>query len=1013
MKKIRRKGKAEGSVLFTVVSVMMVMVVFLMSTLVLTTSANRRTYYTFYQNQAQYTAQGVLDAISNSAYSDPQFHSWVKNIQSPGQIGTINVDLGDQTGISLTHGSAVTAQIERIDENFIWDRESASIQQQGGWKITVTASVGQGRNASEYTMANYIFENPDVEVDTGQRNNAAWDVIQDLTITPGGTHTNNPGSISANIAKAMYLGATTNGSVSNNLLCLGPQAYGTRSLPFGRGQYDNQGTVAFTNDSPTVGNGVFIGNFLCNCKKTFVAQSAGEGVQFWGNVYAQNMFEMFSDINDNDIPTEYRYIPYLYVDGNLEFNKDTGQEIGMHGQPVNLYVNQMTNAPQNMTGDIYMFDPNADSSYHHSRHTNLAYFIRDNVQKTNSSECGYVGGDIISANNSLTISGNVSSINGDVIMANPNGTLTISLNMDTIIKGAILSAGNLVINCNNHSLKVHGGVYAATGKTQINGVVNGIQNGSLAEICDATASADYLYETAFLNAENREEYRYIQNTSTSASFESLGCRGAVGENYDNLIENLMKANLGAQVDNTYYIYENTSGYDFSMFPFCSRQDEIFTHYFRFDLAAADDATARTNMAADKLVQESIACGHEWSVMLKESVDGNMYVPYTVPKGASLNSDSETIKTQSPNCFIPMLETSSGAPIESNDYINTYDAFVTQGNIASSVNIADLQRKNVKFTSHHADGQPETVDLGSVPVVTKSCEIDLTNNDKAYQLFIDPSQNGPLYIVLKGRFTNAALEIIVNNNCYYQVGAGGVDYEDYTTYAQRSHDNQTPSFAGRNDVMIFLDQSIFATRDFFLSTTGAYAQFKSGVYDIISNPIYPGTLNGNGEMVLNQTWDNMYRDGNKDAVKFELVPNVVIYGEANIDYNGKFQNGFISNAELIMPDSDFGTPISVRNVSQEELFYREFTESNQYNPYRDNNYKPNASGIMSMGTILIRDWTGYANLPICVYLGDLNRPGNVTVSDPTVSFGSSNSSSSGSATSGKDKEYFSNDHQGMG
>ena len=84
----------------------------------------------------------------------------------------------------------------------------------------------------------------------------------------------------------------------------------------------------------------------------------------------------------------------------------------------------------------------------------------------------------------------------------------------------------------------------------------------------------------------------------------------------------------------------------------------------------------------------------------------------------------------------------------------------------------------------------------------------------------------------------------------------------------------------------------------------------------------------------------------------------------------------------------------------------------YNPYRDNNYKPNASGIMSMGTILIRDWTGYANLPICVYLGDLNRPGSVTVTDPTVSFGSSNSSSSGSAVAGKDKEYFSNDHQGM-
>ncbi len=44
MKKILEKGKqrVKGTVLFTVVTVMLVMVIFLMSTLILTTSANRR-----------------------------------------------------------------------------------------------------------------------------------------------------------------------------------------------------------------------------------------------------------------------------------------------------------------------------------------------------------------------------------------------------------------------------------------------------------------------------------------------------------------------------------------------------------------------------------------------------------------------------------------------------------------------------------------------------------------------------------------------------------------------------------------------------------------------------------------------------------------------------------------------------------------------------------------------------------------------------------------------------------
>jgi len=46
MKRKMGKGKAKGTVLFTVVTVMLVMVVLLMTTLTLTTSAKRRSYYT-------------------------------------------------------------------------------------------------------------------------------------------------------------------------------------------------------------------------------------------------------------------------------------------------------------------------------------------------------------------------------------------------------------------------------------------------------------------------------------------------------------------------------------------------------------------------------------------------------------------------------------------------------------------------------------------------------------------------------------------------------------------------------------------------------------------------------------------------------------------------------------------------------------------------------------------------------------------------------------------------------
>ncbi|MBP0976471.1 MAG: hypothetical protein J6P20_10465, partial [Oscillospiraceae bacterium] len=292
MKKIRRKGKAEGSVLFTVVAVMMVMVVFLMSTLVLTTSANRRSYYTFYENQAQYAAQGVLDAISNSAYNNPDFHAWVTTLANPGDKGTIDVGVDSRSNIPLTRGSAITAEIERINQNYIWDADSATILRRGGWKITVTASVGQGRNASEYTMANYIYENPEVVVPTGATNDANWSVLGQLEVTPGNNNNNNNGKKVSNKAKAMFMGATGNGSTNNNLLCLGPQTFGNRTLPAGRTKYANQTKVNFTNNPQTVGDGIFIGNFEANCAVSYIAQRAGEGVQFWGDFYAQNVFEV-------------------------------------------------------------------------------------------------------------------------------------------------------------------------------------------------------------------------------------------------------------------------------------------------------------------------------------------------------------------------------------------------------------------------------------------------------------------------------------------------------------------------------------------------------------------------------------------------------------------------------------------------------------------------------------------------------------------------------------------------
>ncbi|HHX58033.1 MAG TPA: hypothetical protein GX710_08465, partial [Clostridiales bacterium] len=60
-KKIIKNTKLKGTVLFTVVSVMMVLIVFVMATLTIASAASKRSYNTYFKNQSLYSARSVVD----------------------------------------------------------------------------------------------------------------------------------------------------------------------------------------------------------------------------------------------------------------------------------------------------------------------------------------------------------------------------------------------------------------------------------------------------------------------------------------------------------------------------------------------------------------------------------------------------------------------------------------------------------------------------------------------------------------------------------------------------------------------------------------------------------------------------------------------------------------------------------------------------------------------------------------------------------------------------------------
>ena len=1041
MNEIRRKGKAEGSVLFTVVSVMMVMVVFLMSTLILTTSANRRSYYTYYENQAQYTAQGVLDAISNYAFNDDSFYKWVKALPATG--GEVAVDV-ENTHIPLTPGSEVRAFVEPVDDNYIWDQETGSIRCQNGWKITVTASVGRGKNASESTTVNYIFENFQDEVASATQNTAGWLVAPTLNYSSHGGH-GSSGGTSSNQAKAMFTGSGSSFFSGNNLLCLGPQTFGITHFPKGNGFYNDPDapTNTFANNSTTVGDGVFVGNFNTSTEIVFDFQGRGEGVQFYGNFYAQNHAVFKS--NMDALPGEYRYLAYIYCDGNLSFNDSTAAEIGGtsgkngSGQPVNVYTNQITNAPEYMMGDMYIFDPNKDSTLHSNKDTTLARFVGDNVKKTNSPGAGYVGGDIVCNSANLKID-RKPNIGGDVIFTNPNGTLTISdLTDHGDIRGAIVCAGNLVINAGtDKGLDVLGGIYADPAKTTITGVVNGLtatanMTETLEKICNACANGDLAHgENPYVTYDNN----VIVNSATSAHIESLGSKGytcAEGEGYADLVSHLLNDELGNSKTTAYYDSSYT-GTKYSLFPFCSRQDEIFTQYLRWDLARASEADAKAiiDNHTDALIVESEAAGHVWGVQTKYSDDGTTYVPYTTPVGVSeLNHVKE--QQENLNCFIPPLDTQTSQPKDLKYYSDATKFKNDYGiNATNYKKIGDLTASKVTIISRPADGCNEadahialtnpvngTETTDYIPVITENCELDISANaptdTKEYFVFIDPTKQAlsgkPLAIYLSGQYWNGPLTLIVNNSGYYKTSG---NYTDVTSYAEKSHADVNPMYAGRSDVLIFLDENIYANKYFKIITTGAYKQIADQKYDVISNPVYPAVMQADSSLALSAEWNTMYEAGNPDAYKFEMIPNVVVYGQGGHDYsrthptehwdNPQFQNGATFNAEVLMPDSKFGSPSGDAACYADSVKYREFPSAIAYD------YNSADKLIISLGTLYVQDMN-VKNVPLCVYLGDLGRPSTPDTPGLTLIGTGIDGSEYGNIMAGNKNDKFGKNYQG--
>lgn len=1024
MKQIFKKGKAGGTVLLTVVGVMMVMVVFLMATLGLTTSANRRSYYRYYEKQAQYAAQAALDTISNSAYNDEGFFNWLSAKRVVGEQLPITITVRGSdiqfTNKRETGESTIHCTAEYIGTTVIWDDDSNKMYEQPRWKLTATAHVGKGRNSTEASVTNYLYQNPVSATAENSANsvNYAYMTYGDEVekSNPGG----NTGGGGGSKAKAVYSLGANDGAAGGNMIVLGPISnnMGTPPKKDSAFTYKSEQPNIRLNNEPTMADDMFFNGHLISQTQTkfyfqHIGRTTANGTRIWpegltvmgdllsmnGDQYQDKTWEFANElpstpaadatVSERAMVKQYNQLNYIYVDGACDAHS-IGFKFGRMGTydnandyiaPINLYAGtlkmpELNNYFSNYYGDIYLHNANGDSGIAMTNGgTGIARFVSKNINKSNYTG-DYIGGDIICNNKSLTIYGGGGTIGGDIIMTNPLSTLTINLaekSNSLTVQGSIVCAGKLVFlaGSKDQNLTADGGIYVDPGKVEIqkyinpwypagsgySGSINEIQFGenSSSEYKDKNnpPPRDYIEKafaktglkvdavTSYSGGDKRISYT---NSATSVHIESLGI-DATGANYGETYKNLIQAardkmqfdcgkdylkSLKESIGNDYL------NYDYSLYPYCSRWDEIFEKYVRWDLFY----DANGNVGTDVYKKESEAANHT-------------YVPYEAcgyRYAACSSHDSAA------HAFIPDRTWGTAGLVAGTDYFDQKDQF-TGTNVYPTNEYSFSEVKRVVMGCHDSTGAYVQVPENCY-VIEDSCVIDFSKMDigaKKYTIFINPQgKSKPLNIVLRNNGSGAnRVDIFINNTVKYDVSGGSFDYskaDETKSYTALKHD------PGREQVRLYFEGTVKGFPKLSIKCSGIAKQITEGKIYVVSNPLYPTDPN----------WGSQ-----SGAFKYahELVPNVRVYGDRNI-VSDQWGNELFIHGEILMPTgllnaTDTGLEEANGAVT---VYFKENWNSETVTA---------ASDPMVIGSSLVKTVGTDQASGMIVYIGDKNRGGSNT------------------------------------
>lgn len=451
----KKNNKVKGSILFTVVSVMAILIIFLMGTLVLATSASNRAHRTYSTSQTQYTARTAIDSILEAFSSSDDFAEAICNLSSTNKSLAVDVELDQSTLASM--GDIHDVVVEYVGQQKYYNENTKVWEDKDQLKITAQVTLG----GITKTATGYLIKDPPRN-NSSSGGGAGFVTAGDANVS---NHTNTFGGTYFNINSKLAPYDFNDENVFNNKTYL----YHTENETNGTKPPE---LIFDTRDGQAIEADFIVnGSLHLPERVTFIYPNEGTGVAIWGNLTSDNPNQICFMSKNVTSDKEYAYnkIPYLYVDEAINIQKTVGMNIGDSNLPLNIFCGKTEitgGSGVNIYADMYIMDNSNSFIKAMNSGSLLGQWTSDVLNKTRDLNAVSHSSGSMFSKGSLTLED--FSVKKDVRVEND---LTINANStDVTIDGDVVVGGKLTIK-GSKNVSIGGKIYCNDASTLKAGVI--------------------------------------------------------------------------------------------------------------------------------------------------------------------------------------------------------------------------------------------------------------------------------------------------------------------------------------------------------------------------------------------------------------------------------------------------------------------------------------------------------------------------------------------------------------